>query len=109
MDNNTKELIDKFTEKYTLMILHNGSDSINYSILKLVPTTIPQLMDDFNLTKMPVNSRINKLEKSGLIRRIRGNGIIEPTELTPIFIELIDGIKSEVIKKLPQFMDKTIK
>lgn len=107
MEDDTSEWMHKVAEKYTLIILHTGSDSINYAILKALPTTVPELMDRFNLTKMPVNNRINRLEKVGLIKRVRGEGKVKPTEMTPLFIQLINEIESEVVEKLPQLLNQS--
>ncbi|MDA3837278.1 MAG: hypothetical protein PF542_06680 [Nanoarchaeota archaeon] len=94
------ESIEKTSESLTLKIFKIGSDEINFNIIKKMPSTVEVLMGDFSLTKMPLNRRLNDLEKIGLIRRERGKGKLFSTELSKKFISLIDKINLEILKSI---------
>lgn len=87
-----KELI----EKIALKVTRTGTDKINFRILGMLPSDINTMMKELNLTKVPVNSRMNQLEKVGLVKRWRGTGRIVLTDLGEDFLELIDDYQNIV-------------
>lgn len=92
---NDKE-IEQIVENITLDMFNIGADNTNYKILKMLPTDLKTVMSEVNLTKMPVNTRVNQLERVGLVNRRKGTGKIMPTEMTNYFLDLIDTIKNKV-------------
>lgn len=98
------EMIEKVTEKITLRVFEAGCDAINYALLNSLPLTTDELMKQFNLTKMPINRRINELVKVGLVNRPKRGGDIIKTELASNFLGTIDEIKLKVIKEIPAFI-----
>ncbi len=88
--------IENFVENLTLKMFHVGADDVNYKILKMVPTNTRYVMASVNLTKMPVNARLNSLEEVGLIKRKKGSGQIVQTEYTQYFLDLLSLIKAKV-------------
>jgi hypothetical protein len=74
--------IDMLIEDLTLNVFTIGADTINYHIVKSLPTNVEALMKETKLTKVPINNRLNELEKCGLLRREKGTGRVHPTELT---------------------------
>jgi predicted transcriptional regulator len=94
------EDIDLLVHTVTLKMFHIGADEINYKILKMVPTDVNSIMINVELTKVPVNARLNSLEEVGLIKRKKGTGKIVPTDFTMDFLGLLDQIKIRVNKSL---------
>lgn len=92
----TNEEINKIVENITLDMFNVGADKNNYKILKMLPTDLKAVMKELDLTKMPVNTRINELEKVGLVKRRKGTGKVMPTEMTGYFLDLIDTIRGKV-------------
>ena len=85
-------------EIIALKVVRTGSDRINFKILEMVKketernkrAKIEDIIKETGLTKVPVNKRINELEKAGLVNRWRGTGLVMLTELGKIFIDTID-------------------
>jgi predicted transcriptional regulator len=92
----TNKEIKEIVEDITLDMFNIGADKTNYKILKKLPTDIKAVMKELELTKMPVNTRVNELEKVGLVKRWKGTGKIVPTEMTGYFLDLIDNIRAKV-------------
>lgn len=92
----TNEEINKIVEDITLDLFNVGADKTNFKILKMLPTDLKTVMMELDLTKMPVNNRLNELEKAGLVKRMKGTGKVTPTEMTGYFFELINTIKNKV-------------
>lgn len=81
-------------EKITLKIVRTGTDKINFEILEMAnneSTSINKLMEYTKLTKVPINIRVNKLERVGLIKRWRGTGLIVITDFGKEFVEMISN------------------
>jgi len=97
-------LIEKIIESATLNLFKVGCDKNNFRILKSIPSNVNNLIKEFNLSKMPMNRRINELEKVGLVKRDRWKGDVEPTELTKVFLEKVEYIKKEMKKVLPDLL-----
>ncbi len=112
-DENTEEIVDKIT----IRILQVATSYKNYKILMLLPDNIHKsvkindIMKKVGLTKVPVNSRINALEKCGLLRRELGTNLVFATEMTFVFKSLFnqqqeyvkDHISDMISKKLDYF------
>ncbi len=96
MVNITNERINKIVEDITLDMFNVGADKTNYRILKMLPTDTNTLMKELDLTKVPVNTRLNELEDVGLVKRKKGTGKVIPTDMTGYFLELIDNIRTKV-------------
>lgn len=94
----SKELIDKIT----LKVVQTGVDKINFKILKMVRdgANINKVMKEIGLTKVPVNIRINELERVGLVNRWRGTGIVILTDLGKDFMNIINNYQDVVRSKL---------
>lgn len=99
-----KEIVEKTSLNVTLRVFKYGCDKKNYEILKSLPNTIKILEKKFELSKMPMNKRINELEKSGLIKRDKSKGNVEITQLGEQLLKIIEEIKKAVIKELPNLI-----
>lgn len=99
-----EEYINKIAERITLNLFKVGCDKDNFKILNLLPNTIKGLMKEFKLTKMPMNKRINELEKVGLLKRDRWKGNVEPSDLTVKFLKIIEEIKPRIKEELPNLV-----
>lgn len=88
--------IDEIVEDVTLRVFQTGTKKSNYKILMMLPTTIDNIMNELDLSKVPVYSRIRGLEKAGLVKLSKGNGNIQATELTHNFTGFIKIIESKV-------------
>lgn len=95
---------NELIEKIALRVTRTGTDKTNIKILGMMPSDINTMMKELNLTKVPINVRINQLEKVGLVNRRRGTGIVVLTEFGKYFMELIYGyedmVRSNVIDML---------
>lgn len=98
------KITEDLLEKITLKIVQTGVDKTNFKILNILPSNIDTMMKEFNLTKVPVNNRINELEKVGLVRRWRGTGLVILTDLGKIFIETINRGEEIVRDKLVELL-----
>ena len=99
-----EEIVNDVTERITLKSLRVGCDRVNYHILQKLPTNVKDLMKTFDLSKMPMNKRLNELEEIGLLKRDRYTGNIDKTDLTESFINLIEKLKEDIIKELPKLI-----
>ena len=99
-----KELVETITEKITLNIFKTGCDKVNFEIIKSLPSSVKDLYERTELSKMPLNRRLNELEKVGLLERERYEGEIQSTVLTKEFLKLINDLKIEIVKVLPDLI-----
>ncbi len=76
-------------EIIALRTVRIGTDPINFKILEMLPSNIGIIMKEFDLTKVPVNVRVNQLEKVGLVRRFKGTGHVEITDFGQFFLNKI--------------------
>ena len=101
--------LDKIIEKITLNIFCVGAKDTNFYIINTLPSDVDRIMKETGLTKVPVNRRLNELEKFGLLRREKGTGNVYPTKLTDLFKSLINEIKKQVklnvSEMLPELID----
>jgi DNA-binding GntR family transcriptional regulator len=93
---------NELIEKIALKVARTGTDKTNFKILGMLPSDINTMMKEFNLTKVPINIRINQLEKVGLVNRWRGTGIVVLTEFGKDFMKLIYGYQ-DIVR--PNIMD----
>ena len=100
--------MDDMIEGITLTLFKIGSDDINYGILRTLPSKIDEIIDHTNLTKVPVNNRVNKLELCGLVKRNRGTGDVNITVLGNVFIEYVQGIMSLVDDDSHEFIKRFV-
>ena len=87
---------NELIEKIALKMTRTGTDKINFKILDMLPSDINTMMKELNLTKVPINIRINELEKVGLVNRWRGTGKVVLTEFGKDFMKLIYGYQDIV-------------
>lgn len=81
-------------QKKILDAVHVLTREMNYDIIQDLPNDVLTLMSRFNLSRMPMNKRINDLERVGLLKRKRGVGSIKgEIEATEIALELISKLK----------------
>ena len=99
---NEKEIDD------TLNVLNSGTKRINYLIIKMLPTDVESIKDEIGLTKVPINNRLNELEKYGLLKREKGTGKVYPTKLTELFKSLIIDIEDRVKTNLSTMLPNVI-
>ena len=90
--------IEILSEKIALKIVQAGSDTTNFKILKMLPTNTETIMNVTGLTKVPVNIRMNHLEKVGLAKRRRGTGEIILTDLGEYFINSVETFEEMITK-----------
>lgn len=103
-EKNTKEYLDKITQRLTLNIFSVGCDKKNFDILRSLPAKTSEIENKFKLTKMPLNKRLNALEDVGLLKRVKHLGELEKTHMTTKFINIIKEIKSDVMKEIPNLI-----
>ena len=96
--------LDQVIKKISLKTFRVGCDHKNFEILLVLPTTIKEISQKFEITKMPANRRVNELEKVGLIVRDHKQGTVNPTKLTKRFISLINEINNQVKTQLPDYL-----
>jgi len=102
----TAELI----EKIALKVTRTGTDKINFQILEMIENgsgNINDMIKETGLTKVPINIRINQLEKFGLVNRWRGTGKVVLTELGKDFMKLIYGYQEVVRSNVIDILKKT--
>ena len=100
-------------EVIALKLVRTGSDRTNFQILKMAErgiekgrgTNIGDIMRETGLTKVPVNVRMNQLEKVGLVRRWRGTGLIILTELGKIFIRAVSRGEDIVRERIMEILN----
>ena len=103
---------NELIEKIALKVTRTGTDKINFQILEMVDNgngNINDMIKETGLTKVPINVRINQLEKVGLVNRWRGTGIVILTEFGKDFMKLIYGyeeiVRSNVMDILKNMYD----
>ena len=65
-------------------------------------------MKDIGLTKVPVNARVNKLEKVGLVKRWRGTGMVGLTDLGKCFMGEVDKLKDKIGPRYEEMIEQMI-
>ena len=99
-----EKIVKSFIHKQTLNMFKIGCDKSNYRILNTLPTTTLELTKELKLTKMPLNKRLNELEKVGLLKRYRKLAKLESTELGIDFLKLIAEMEKDVLKIMPELL-----
>ena len=90
---------NKLVEKIALRVTRTGTDKINFEILEMINNgggNINEMIKEIGLSKVPINIRINQLEKVGLVNRWRGTGIVVLTEFGKDFLKLMYGYQDIV-------------
>lgn len=101
---------NELIEKIALKVTRTGTDKINFQILEMANNdgmNINKLIEETKLTKVPINVRVNKLERVGLIKRWRGTGIVVLTEPGKDFMKLIYGYQEIVRSNVIDILKKT--
>lgn len=93
-------------EMVTLKVVRTGTDDINFKILKILPSNINTVMKELNMTKVPVNVRVNGLEKLGLVGRFKGTGNVILTDFGKFFIDTIESYGKLVRRHTFHILDK---
>ena len=103
---------NELIEKIALRVTRTGTDKINFEILEMIDNgggNINEMIKEIGLTKVPINIRINALEKVGLVNRWRGTGIVVLTELGKDFLESIyayqDIVRFNIMDMLKKISD----
>ncbi len=92
--------------KDTLAVFRVGSDEKNYRILKMLPSSIDEIQGILKTKGVKsINTRVNNLEEVGLLIRVRGEGKVIPSAMTPGFLAIIDGLSNQVEKNIPKYLD----
>jgi predicted transcriptional regulator len=98
--------MEDLIEKIALEVTQTGTNKINFKILKMIDNdcgNIGDLMKLLGLAKVPINIRINELEKVGLVNRRRGTGSVSLTKFGKYFIKSIYSFQNNIIS--PRIMD----
>ena len=101
---------NELIEKIALRVTRTGTDKINFKILEMIDNgsgNINDMIKETGLTKVPINIRINQLEKVGLVNRWRGTGMVVLTELGKYFMKLIYGYQEIVRSNVMDILKKT--
>lgn len=101
-------------ETVTLKAVRIGSDRINFKILRMVgygmekgvSTKIEDVMEEIGLSKVPVNNRINQLEKAGLVKRLRGTGLVLLTDFGKDFMMIINRGEKMIEDRLVEMLNR---
>lgn len=104
----SKKFCLSLSEKLTLKVIRTGSDRINFKILEMLPNNINNIMKEIELTKVPTNVRINKLEKMFLVKRWRGTGLVVLTDIGKNFIGVINDGKEEIRPRLEEIIKRIV-
>ena len=108
LKNERSEELNTIIESVTLNVFNVGTKQTNFDILKSLPSDVDNIMKETGLTKVPVNNRINELEKYGLLKREKGTGKVYPTELTVLFKSLIENVEKHVSNNVSKMLPKMI-
>ena len=106
--NQEKNRSPNIVERITLKVVQTGSDKTNFKILEMLPNNIDSIMKELELTKVPANVRVNKLEKVGLVRRWRGTGLVVLTDLGKCFMDIIDKGKDMIRPRLKEMIQEMV-
>ena len=101
---------NKLVEKIALRVTRTGTDKINFEILEMINNgggNINEMIKEIGLSKVPINIRINQLERVGLVNRWRGTGIVMLTEFGKDFMKLIYGYQEIVRSNVVDILKKT--
>lgn len=103
---------NKLVEKIALRVTRTGTDKINFKILEIIDNgggNINEIIKEIGLSKVPINIRINELEKVGLVNRWRGTGIVVLTEFGKDFMKSIyayqDIVRFNIMDMLKKISD----
>jgi len=104
--------MEDIIEKIALKVVQTGTDKTNFRILGMIDNgddNINVLMKNIGLTKVPINIRINQLEKVGLVDRQRGTGMVVLTEFGKDFLKSIydyqDIVRFNIMDMLKKMSD----
>ncbi len=95
-------------EQIALKIVRTGTDRVNFKILEMLPSNIDAIMKKVNMTKVPVNVRVNELERVGLVDRFKGTGRVELTDFGKSFMLTIREYEGEVRKYVYNILNKQL-
>ena len=102
------QIDDTLVESITLVVFETGANAVNYQIMRLLPCSVSEIMVELKLTKVPVNNRLNQLEKCGLVERYRGTGKVHVTPFGNTFIECVQGLMSSVEDDKDDFVNRFV-
>lgn len=100
------EQVKEITHGFTMNALACISDEINYQILKSEPMPTKKLMAGFELSRVAVDRRLNKLEQAGLVKRARRDENV-PYEITALAKELVkavEAVEAKAAEVLPEML-----
>lgn len=96
-------------QKIALSLVRTSSNRINFTILKMLPTNVGEIMKKTGLTKVPVNKRLNELEKYLLIKRYKGTGLVFSGPMTEIFMSTYNELECCIIGDIENQISLKIK
>ncbi len=85
-----------------------GTDEVNFKILYMLPSNIENMMRELHLTKVPVNIRINQLEKVSLVKRFKGTGNVVITDFGMFFLDKINTYEDIVREHVMDILKKHV-
>ena len=91
-----------------LKVTRVGTDEVNFRILKMLPASIEEIMMETKFTKVPINIRVNLLEKVWLAKRYRGTGMVILTDFGKFFIDKIEEYEEIVGEHVIEIVKKHI-
>ena len=94
------------TEKMTLKIVRTGTDRVNFKILEMLPSNIETIMKESGLTKVPINIRVNELERVGLVDRFKGTGRVILTDFGKSFLIIVGSYEQVVRERVLDILNK---
>ena len=98
----------RLVESITLVVFETGTNAVNYQIMHLLPCSVSEIMTELDLTKVPVNNRLNQLEKCGLVERYRGTGKVHVTPFGYKFVESVQWLMSLVEDDKKDFVNRFV-
>lgn len=99
-----EKIVKSTIERVTLRTFRIGCEKTNYDILQSLPSNVNELMVKFNMTKMPMNKRLNELEQAALLHRDRYKGGITLNPLGTELLRIIEQLQKEVLTILPDII-----
>ncbi len=95
-------------KQIALKVVRTGTDRINFKILEMLPSNIENIMKASNLTKVPINVRVNELERVGLVDRFKGTGRVELTDFGKSFMLTVTEYQKLVRERLVDILNKQL-
>jgi len=99
---NAEKIVNDTVHRLTLGLFSTGCDKKNFEILTSLPLTAAQIEKMLKMTPGPVNGRIKKLKKCGLLRR--DGHMLRITDHGKSFLALIKKVEKDVKKEMSRMV-----